>query len=112
MSKIKMTVKQIFDLGLWEKVCDYKGWEYHIYNEGRISDEELVEFDTNFKKKNKLFTSEEYRVLDRMYGLFQKLEDCLMSMDEESQKKISEFHSEHSTLQHCIRWGLQASEEL
>ncbi len=51
MSVVKMTVRQIVDLGLWEKVCEYKGWDYYIRREGTISDEEEVEFDTEFKKE-------------------------------------------------------------
>jgi len=52
MSLVTMTVKQIMDLGLWEKVCDYKGWNLWIVNEGKIDSSEEVEFDTEFKKEN------------------------------------------------------------
>jgi len=51
MSKVTMTVKQIMDLGLWEKVCEYKGWSVWGVNEGRIDSSEDVEFDTEFKKE-------------------------------------------------------------
>ncbi|MEK4824594.1 hypothetical protein NSS71_08545 [Niallia sp. FSL W8-0951] len=53
MAKIELTVKQIMNLGLWDKVCDYKGWEPWILNEGRIDENELVEFDDEFKKEEK-----------------------------------------------------------
>lgn len=54
MAKVELTVKQIMNLGLWERVCDYKGWDYYIYNEGMIDENEVVEFDDEFKKwKNK-----------------------------------------------------------
>lgn len=46
-----LTVKQIMDLGLWEKVCEYKGWDTWIVNEGRIQEDELVTFDSEFKKQ-------------------------------------------------------------
>ena len=51
MSKVTMTVKQIMDLRLWDKVCEYKGWDVWILNEGKIDSSEEVEFDTEFKKE-------------------------------------------------------------
>lgn len=48
MSKIKMTVQQIKDLGLWEKVCDYKGIDPRIY----FGESKIVEFDTKFEDKD------------------------------------------------------------
>lgn len=59
MAKIELTVRQIMNFGLWDKVCEYKGWEPYILNEGRISEDELVEFDDNFKKEKSLSTEEE-----------------------------------------------------
>ena len=59
-----------------------------------------------------MFTKEEFRKLDKMYGLFDQLEDILLSMDKETQEKILNYHNEIVSIQHCIRWGLQASEEL
>lgn len=50
MAETRLTVKQILDLGLWEKVCDYKGWDHWILNEGRIMEDEFVTFDSEFKK--------------------------------------------------------------
>ena len=48
MSKISMTLKQILDLGLWDRVCEYKGWMPFEKNNMSISD--IVEFDTEFNK--------------------------------------------------------------
>lgn len=48
MSKIKMTVQQIKDLGLWEKVCDYRGVNPKI----NLNTDETIEFDTKFKDKD------------------------------------------------------------
>lgn len=63
MAKIEMTVRQIFNLGLWEKVCDYKGWDYYLLNEGIIDYDDTVEFDDQFEKEKEkkinLFTVEE-----------------------------------------------------
>lgn len=39
-------------MGKWEKVCDYKGWDFWILNEGRISEDEWVTFDDTFEKEN------------------------------------------------------------
>ena len=51
MSKVVMTIKQVVDLGLWEKVCEYKGWDVWCLNEGRVDYLDEVEFDTEFKKE-------------------------------------------------------------
>lgn len=48
MAHIELTVKQIMNLGLWDKVCAYKGWSEWILNEGRIDENEIVEFDDEF----------------------------------------------------------------
>ena len=48
MSKIKMTVQQIKDLGLWEKVCDYKGIDPRI----SLNTDGTIEFNTEFKDKD------------------------------------------------------------
>lgn len=53
MSYIQLTVRQIINLGLWNKVCEYKGWNEWILNEGRIDENEMVEFDDEFKKETK-----------------------------------------------------------
>lgn len=48
MSKIQMTVEQIKDLGLWEKVCDYKG----INPSDDVDMDKTIEFDTKFVEKD------------------------------------------------------------
>lgn len=51
MSMIKMTVRQIMDLGLWDEVCEYKGINPYAINEGLMEDSDIIEFDTEFKKE-------------------------------------------------------------
>lgn len=51
MTETTLTVRQIMDLGLWEKVCEYKGWNEWILNEGRISEDEEVTFNSTFEKE-------------------------------------------------------------
>lgn len=53
MAKTELTVRQIMNLGLWDRVCEYKDWNPYILNEGRISEDEIVEFDDEFKKPDK-----------------------------------------------------------
>ncbi|XZN14429.1 hypothetical protein ACSW9O_15290 (plasmid) [Clostridium perfringens] len=53
MSNVKMTVQQIKDLGLWDKVCDYKGINPWSTNEGLINYDDIIEFDTEFKEVDK-----------------------------------------------------------
>lgn len=52
MAKVRLQVSNIVNLGLWEKVCEFHGWDSWIRNEGRISDDEWVEFDDQFEKKD------------------------------------------------------------
>lgn len=54
MSKVSMTVRQIKDLGLWDKVCDYKNINPYAINEGLINYDDIIEFDTEFKKEKKI----------------------------------------------------------
>ena len=53
MSLVKMTVQQLIDLDLWDKVLEYKGWNPYILNEGIIERDALVEFDNEFNKDDK-----------------------------------------------------------
>lgn len=59
MAVIELTVKQIMNLGLWDKVCEYKGWEPYILSEGKISEDELVTFDDEFKKDSETILTRE-----------------------------------------------------
>lgn len=72
MAETTLTVRQIIDLGLWEKVCDYKGWSYYILNEGRIMEDELVTFDSEFKKEEREFNDAGNNYV---YGLFSNTGD-------------------------------------
>jgi hypothetical protein len=75
MAIVSLQVSSIMNLGLWDKVCEYKGWEPWIYNEGRVPDDEWVEFDDTFKKEEstieeKYFLTED-AFLDKIY-LYEK----------------------------------------
>lgn len=48
MAEITLTAKQIQSLGLWSKVCEYKGWDYLNYD--RVDDNEEITFDDTFEK--------------------------------------------------------------
>lgn len=54
MAILKLTVRQIMNLGLWDKVCEYKDWNPYILREGLIDEDELVEFDDEFKKEEEV----------------------------------------------------------
>lgn len=49
---IKLTVKNLINLGLWGRLCEYKGWDKHIVSDGLISVDSEVEFDDEFLKKD------------------------------------------------------------
>lgn len=59
-----------------------------------------------------MFTNEEKQKLKEINNLFSKAEDILTSMSEETQDKIFCFHTYNHSLDHCIRWGLDGSQEL
>ena len=52
--KTTLTVRQIMDLGLWDKVCEYKGINPWALNEGLIAEDEVIEFDSEFKTDEEL----------------------------------------------------------
>lgn len=45
-------------------------------------------------------------------SLFQQLEDELLELSNDERNYLLESHKETATIPHCVRWGLQASEEL
>lgn len=59
MAKVELTVSQIMNLGLWDRVCEYKGWNPYILNEGRIDEDEVVTFDDTFEKPKEPLPSED-----------------------------------------------------
>lgn len=75
MARVNLQVRNIMNLGLWDKVCEYKGWNPWILNEGRISEDEWVEFDDTFEKldeseNNKYFLLKE--VVSGKWLLYEK----------------------------------------
>ncbi len=52
------------------------------------------------------------QTLRKINKLFEKADELLSSLSNEEQERILQIHNENHSLNHCIRWGLQASEEL
>lgn len=52
MSMVKMTVEQCWDLGLWDKYCEWSGCNPYAINEGQIEKDTIIEFDSEFKKED------------------------------------------------------------
>ena len=48
MSKVKMTVRQLTDLGLRDKVFEYLKINPYALNEGQIGYDDVLEFDSEF----------------------------------------------------------------
>lgn len=79
MSNIKMTVEQCWDLGLWNKYCEWSGCNPYAINEGQIEKQAIIEFDSEFKKKEKqedveIIYGQEYYRKDTIYCIIQKVE--------------------------------------
>lgn len=49
MAEITLTAKTIQNLGLWNKVCEFKGWDY--LSADRVDDNEMITFDDTFQKE-------------------------------------------------------------
>lgn len=60
MSLVTMTVKQLKDLGLWESVRRYKGYNPYVLNEGLMDMDSEVTFESNYKDLNVNFQGEQY----------------------------------------------------
>jgi len=56
--------------------------------------------------------SEFKRRMKVINNLFQQLEKNLNALPQGLQEEILEYHNSDGTIQHCVRWGLQASEEI
>lgn len=53
MSMIKMTVRQCWDLGLWDNYCEYSGCNPYAINEGQINYDDEIEIDSKFEREDK-----------------------------------------------------------
>lgn len=51
MAEITLTVRQIINLGIWDKVCEYKEYNPWILTEGRIEEDDYITFDDEFKRE-------------------------------------------------------------
>lgn len=40
--KIQITAREALDKGIWDEVCELKGWSVWILNEGRMDSSELI----------------------------------------------------------------------
>ena len=73
MSKVSMTVKQIKELGLLDKVFEYCNINPYALNEGQIDYDDTLEFDTEFKKEEKVLQNKfsgEVFIIRNSYGDF------------------------------------------
>lgn len=76
-----MTVRQCRDLGLWDNYCEWSGCNPYAINEGQIDNDDIIEFDSEFKKKEtvkdieeKIIYGQEYGRKNTVYCIIQKVE--------------------------------------
>jgi len=50
-------------------------------------------------------TKNDERILEEMHRLFSMLATLESELSEETKQKCLQFHNEHFTINHCIRWG-------
>ena len=61
-------------------------------------------------KKEKIIQA--YSAIDKMEDLFTEAEDLFDMIPSSIQQAILNYHNERGTVQHCLRWGLQAIKEI
>lgn len=50
--------------------------------------------------------------LKKIKILFQKIDREFYKIDTKNRQELNDYHNEYANIEYCIRWGLQASEEL
>ena len=58
------------------------------------------------------FKGNERKQMKQMQKMFEKMDLMYSEFSNETDEIVCNFHNEDSTLKYCIRWGLQACEEL
>ncbi|MGJ0846535.1 hypothetical protein ACR77J_07595 [Tissierella praeacuta] len=97
MSKVKLTVRELKDLGLWERVCDYKGWSRN----NSQSDDIIIEFDSKFDAD---ITEKEVKKLKEIRTYFNHLYASYFNLPAEVRYKIE--NTENLSLKACVEGGL------
>ncbi|MBD7970265.1 hypothetical protein [Paenibacillus gallinarum] len=58
------------------------------------------------------FSKVEMEKLREIKALFVQIQEKFDALQNETQENIKDYHNENHSLNHCIRWGAQASDEL
>ena len=58
------------------------------------------------------FTPEGKATIEKILRCMQEAEAAFSSLNADENKACFDFHNEGNSLNHCIRWGLQAAEEI
>lgn len=59
-----------------------------------------------------MFTKEQKTILEEMNRNFKKIEELFNRFDNTTQEYILNYHIEEGSIPHCVRWGLNGTEEL
>lgn len=59
-----------------------------------------------------ILSKEEKQILEHINELFDRAETLFNKLSLDTQEAILNFHNENYSLNYCLRWGLQASNEL
>lgn len=62
--------------------------------------------------QNKMTHGEFKKKVTTINKLFQQLEEKLHSLPNGLQIEMIDYHNSEGTVEYCVRWGLQASEEI
>lgn len=65
-----------------------------------------------YNNTNTMSPKEYRRKLESIALRFKQIEELYNSIPEGLQEEISQFHNSDATLQYCLRWGLQGTDEL
>ena len=95
MANIELTYRQIKNLGLWDKVCEYKGWD--TWNDDSFAESDIIEFDDGFKNASQWETeyrksievmNEEYREALDLAGGENMLREKIITLFETANKGL------------------------
>ena len=79
-----LTVRQLKDLGIIDKVIDYLKLNSYSINEGLLKDDDVLTFDSEFKEKKELIIPKRHEVYctdDSKKFIIEVINDCVIYID-------------------------------
>lgn len=65
--KTKLTVRELKNLGIFDKVAEYLGIRHYALNEGLMDYDTVLEFDSEFKKEDEIEIKKLSDIIDEIF---------------------------------------------